>query len=129
MKMSQEGVKRIDKESLPWYYRVILKIPVPEINLLQSSWGGLFWLILLLLFLALEFFLNLILLVFLSFPINVILVAIIPSAVFIMFVRINLERFISWWNSACAESGFKWNLDKSVQEYLDSIEEKEEDKT
>lgn len=127
--MSQEGAKRIDKESLPWYYRVILKIPMPEFSFLQSSWGGFFWLISLLLFLTGEFFLNLLLLVFFPFPINVVLAAIIPSAVFIVFVRINLERFIAWWNSACAESGFKWNIDKSLQEYLASIEEKEEDDT
>jgi hypothetical protein len=125
--MSQEDAKRIDKESLTWYYRVILKIPLPEISFLQSSLGGFRWLISVLVFLVLESFLNLFLLVFLPFPINIVLAAIIPSAVFIMFVRINLRRFITWWNSVCAEFGFKWNMEKSMQEYLAAIKQKEED--
>jgi hypothetical protein len=125
--MSQEGAKRIDKESLPWYYRAILKIPLPEFSFLQGSWGGLLWVVSVLVFLILESYLDLFLLVFFSFPINIILAAVIPSSVFIIFIRINLGRFIAWWNSVCAEFGFKWNIEKSMQEYLAAIKEKEED--
>ncbi|MGQ9507622.1 MAG: hypothetical protein ACUVTB_07215 [Candidatus Bathycorpusculaceae bacterium] len=51
--------------------------------------------------------------------------SIIPVAVLIIFIRISLERFINWWNLNIGESSFKWNVEKTLQEYLALLKEKE----
>jgi hypothetical protein len=39
--MSEEKLKKIDKNKLPFFYRLILK--VPGANLIGSSSSGIFW--------------------------------------------------------------------------------------
>jgi hypothetical protein len=41
-----------------------------------------------------------------------------------VFLRINLERFINWWNLNIEDS-FKWDVEKSLKEYLTILKEKE----
>jgi len=123
--MSEQKSEKIDKSRLPFFYRLILK--VPGANFLESSSSGVFWGIVVPIFLVLEFSLNLFLLLFFPFPINIILTSIIPVAVLIIFVRINLERFINWWNLNVGESSFKWNVEKAMQEYLAMLKKKEKE--
>jgi hypothetical protein len=122
--MSEEKLKKIDKNKLPFFYRLILK--VPGANLIGSSSSGIFWAIVVPIFLVLEFFLNLFLLLYFPFPINIVLTSIIPVAILIVFVRISLERFINWWNLNVGESSFKWNVEETMQEYLAILNKKEE---
>jgi hypothetical protein len=122
--MSEEKLKKIDKNKLPFFYRLILK--VPGANLIGSSSSGIFWAIIVPIFLVLEFFLNLFLLLYFPFPINIVLTSIIPVAILIVFVRISLERFINWWNLNVGESSFKWNVEETMQEYLAILNKKEE---
>jgi hypothetical protein len=75
-------------------------------------------------FLILESFLNISLLVFFPFQINIVLVLITPVGVLLVFLRVSLERFINWWNSAVDDS-FEWNVDKSMPEYLELLKKKE----
>ena len=107
----------------PFFYRLILKDPTS--NFLESSSSGVFWDIVVPIFLVLEFFLNLFLLVVFPFPINIVLTSIIPVAVLIIFIRISLERFINWWNLNVGENSFKWDVEKTVQEYLAMLKKKE----
>jgi len=123
--MSEQKSEKIDKSRLPFFYRLILK--VPGANFLESSSSGVFWGIVVPIFLVLEFSLNLFLLLFFPFPINIILTSIIPVAVLIIFVRISLERFINWWNLNVGESSFKWNVEKAMQEYLAMLKKKEKE--
>jgi len=44
-----------------------------------------------------------------------------------MFVRISLERFINWWNVAIKDSQ-EWNIDKTMSEYQELLEKKNEEK-
>jgi hypothetical protein len=75
-------------------------------------------------FLILGSFLNISLLVFFPFQMNTVLELIIQVAVLLVFLRVSLERFINWWNSAVDDS-FEWNIYKSMPEYLELLKKKE----
>lgn len=122
MNTNEEKFEKIDKSRLPLFYRLILKIPCADF--LESCSSGVFWAVIVPIFLFLELFLNMYLLLFFPFPINIVLASMIPIIVFIVFLRISLERFIRWWNSEVAGTGFQWNIDKTVGEYLDLLKKK-----
>lgn len=118
-------MKKIDKTKLPWYYRLVLKIP--GTSFLEDA-SGVFWNILVPIFMIFEFFLSMFLLLMFPFPANIVLTAIIPTAVFLAFIRITLERFINWWNLTIGKSSFEWNIEKTMQEYIASLKKKEQRK-
>lgn len=124
MGMSEQEFKKIDRDKLPLIYRLILKVPGAEF--LENCSSGIFWAIVMPVFLMIEFFLNMFILVYFRFPLNIILASIIPTTIFLIFVRISLQRFINWWNSEVASQGFKWNLEEKIQEYLAMLKNKEE---
>ena len=121
--MNESKLKEVDRNKLPLFYKLILKIPGTDF--LESS-GGIFWSIIIPIFLSLEFFSSLLLLVYFPFPINIILTATIPTIVFVVFIKISLERFLNWWDLTFGESRFKWNVEKTLQEYLSLLKKKEE---
>ena len=121
--MREEKLKKINKSELPFFYRLILKIP--GANYIESVSSGIFWAIVVPIFLVLEFFLNLFLLLLFPFPLNLVLTGIIPVAILIIFLRISLEIFINWWNLNVGESMFQWNIEKTLQEYVALLKEKE----
>jgi hypothetical protein len=121
--MNERKLKKIDRNKLPLFYRLILKIP--GVDFLESSASGVFWGIVVPIFLFLEFSLNLFLLLFFPFPINIVLTSIIPVAVLIIFIRISLERFINWWNLTVGERSREWNVEEIMQEYLALLKKKE----
>jgi hypothetical protein len=120
--MSKEDLNEIDKSKLPFFYRLIMK--VPGVDFLVSSSSGIFWAIIVPIFLIFEFFLNFMLLVLFPFPINILLASIIPGVILLIFVRISLERFINWWNLNVG-SNFKWDVEQSMQEYLTLLKKRE----
>jgi hypothetical protein len=124
MGMSEQKFKKIDRDKLPLIYRLILKVPGAEF--LENCSSGIFWAIVMPVFLTIEFFLNMFILVYFWFPLNIVLALIIPTTIFLIFVRISLQRFINWWNSEVASQGFKWNLEEKIQEYLAMLKNKEE---
>lgn len=109
-----------NKIRLPWFYKVLLGIPLFRLGL--SSASGIFWAIIVPIFMILNF-LNILLISYFQFPLNVILLSIVPVITFLFFVRVSLERFINWWNSAF--STCEWNLDKAVQEYVNLVNKKQ----
>jgi hypothetical protein len=123
--MSDEELQKIEKTKLPWFYRLILKIP--GANFLEGTSSGVFWILVVPFFLASEFFTSLLLLIFLPFPINLVLASLIPAVVLLVFIRINLERFINWWNGNFGKP-FEWNMEKTLHEYLASLKKKNEEK-
>lgn len=117
--MAEDEPKEIREKDLPWFYRLILKIPGTEF--LENA-GGVFWAILMPVFLMMEFFLSIFLLVAFPFPINIVLVSIIPTITLALFVKISLKRFINWWNANFGESRFEWNVEKTLDEYISILE-------
>jgi hypothetical protein len=45
-----------------------------------------------------------------------------------IFLKITLDRFINWWNAIFGNSGFVWNVDKTLQEYVNLLKKQEEEK-
>jgi len=121
--MDESKLKEVDRSKLPWFYKLILKIP--RTDFLESA-GGIFWSIIIPIFLVLDFFLTLFLLVSFPSPVNIILTAIIPIAILMIFIKITLERFLNWWDSTFGKSRFEWNVEKIAQEYLSLLKKKEE---
>ncbi|MEM0357826.1 MAG: hypothetical protein QXL77_05580 [Candidatus Bathyarchaeia archaeon] len=119
--MTEDKPKEIKEKDLPWFYRLILKIPGTEF---LGNAGGVFWAILMPIFLVAEFFFSLFLLVAFPFPINIILVSVIPAITLALFVKISLKRFINWWNANFGESRFNWNMEKTLDEYIVILQRK-----
>jgi hypothetical protein len=119
--MAGEELK-IQKGKLPLIYRLFLKLPVPSLDFLPDFFQGIYWVIIMPIFLTLEFFLSLFLLVSFSSPANILLTCSIPTVVLIIFLRISLERFINWWNAIAGEQNREWNLRKAVENYIVVLE-------
>ena len=121
--MNKGKAKKVDRDKLSWIYKLILKIPGTDF--LESA-GRIFSGIIIPVFGTLEFFLSLFLLFSFPFQTNIFLAGIIPITLLIVFIRINLERFLNWWDSAFGESRFEWDVEKTMQEYITLLEKKEE---
>jgi len=111
--------EKIDRRKLPLIYRLILKLPMPSLDFLPQVSHGIFWAVIVPIFMVLESYLALVLLLAFAFPTNIILAGAIPAMIFIIFLRIQFERFINWWNATIAQQGFEWNVEKATREYLD----------
>ena len=117
-----QKLKRIEEEDLPILYRLLIKIPLKS---LRSS-SGIFWALVCPILLLLNFFFDFFILVYFSFPINVILALAVPAVVFILFVRIILERFINWWNNFVVSGYVKRDVEEVLDEYITLIGRNEE---
>jgi len=124
--MNEVKVKKIGRDKLPWFYRLVLKIPGADF--LVSSSSGVFWAIVVPVFLVLEFFLSIFLILIFPFPVNVLLTAIISIVVFMIFIKVSLERFMNWWDSIVGESGLEWDVEKRTREYVALLEKRKEKK-
>lgn len=123
--MSQEKkLQRIDREKLPLFYRFILKIPIPAISTVIDIPSGIFYAIILPIFVFLDFFLNIYFLIGFSFPINIFLVCVVPIVILVIFVRLTADRFINWWNSGVVGGYVQRDIKEVLKEYLDLQENK-----
>lgn len=107
--------KGIEREKLPKFHKLILKIPNPPVEIGAS---GVFWAVIVPLLVFLNSLLTLFILMFFSFPINLLLVIVIPLPLMIAFIKVSLERFINFWNLLVRRTGFKWNVDERTEEYI-----------
>jgi hypothetical protein len=117
--MTQESkFKKIDRNNLPLFYRIILKMRVPKfINKINVP-SGIFWAILIPVGIFFSFFLNIYLLLELSFPINIVVVCILPLTMVLILVRATANRFIDWWNSAVVGGYVQREIRKVLDEYI-----------
>ncbi len=111
--------QKVRASSLPWFYRLLLRLP--GANRIETT-SGLFWVLAVPILLFLSSLLSLALLFTFPFPVNILLVAIIPASVLVVFVKLGLERFINLWNLLVASSAMEWNVEKSVKEYVEMLE-------
>lgn len=125
--MTGEKLGKIDEEKLPLIYRLILRLPKPTLDFLPEVSQGIFWAIIVPIFLILEFFLSVFLLVAFPFPTNILFTSIVPTIIFIIFLRTMLERSINSWN-ALMESGIVLNVEKAVRDYVDFLKKQKSKK-
>jgi len=111
----------IDRDKLPWFYRLILKIP--GVSSVEDA-SGVFWGIIVPVFAMVDIWLNLYLFFALRLPINVIVIGIVPITVLIIFIRVSLERFINFWNLTVRKSHSEWIIEETVQEYITLLKKK-----
>ncbi|MGD0979776.1 MAG: hypothetical protein ABR962_11640 [Candidatus Bathyarchaeia archaeon] len=128
--MSQEKkLQRIDREKLPLFYRFILKIPIPAISTFIDIPSGIFYAIILPIFVSLDIFLNIYFLIGFSFPINIFLVCVVPVVILVIFVRLTADRFINWWNSGVVGGYVQRDVKEILKEYLAMRENKSKEET
>ena len=117
-----QKLKRIEEKDLPILYRLLFKIPLKSLG----SSSGAFWALVCPILLLLNFFFDFFILVYFPFPINIILALVVPAVVFILFVRVILERFINWWNNFVVSGYVKKDLEEVLDEYITLIGRNEE---
>lgn len=113
---------KLDKDKLPWIYRLILELPKVSLESTSGEFQGIYWAIVIPLFLIFEFFLSLFLLVTFQFPMNLVMTGIIPVAIFLVFVKVQLERFLNWWNLTFESKPMKRDVKKATEEYIKLLE-------
>ena len=124
---TEKRLERIDRKRLPLFYRLVLKIPMPAVFTSVNIPAGIFWAIIVPIFIFLDIFADMYLLLALSFPTNVVMVCAVPIATLLIFVRLNADRFIDWWNSAVVGGYTQRELKQVLTEYMALREQKATD--
>lgn len=122
-----ERVEKIDRRKLPLFYKIILKLPLPTIVRSIDIPSGIFWAIIVPIFMIVDFYLNIYFLVGFSFPVNLILLCIVPLMVLVIFVRVTADRFIDWWNSAIVGGYVQREFRAVLNEYVLIQKDKEKE--
>jgi len=113
-----------DEDKLPWIYRLILKLPKISVESF-SDFQGIYWTIVIPLFLVGEFFLSLFLLTAIPFPTNFVVASVIPITIFVVFVKVQLERFMNWRNLTFRSEPMEWDVKEATEEYIKLLEKQE----
>jgi hypothetical protein len=128
--MGQDNkLEKIDREKLPQIYKIILKLPFPDISNSINIPSGIFWAIIVPIAMILDFYLTIYFLVGFSSPINFILICTTPLVILVIFVRATAERFIDWWNSAVVGGYVQREVKKVLDEYIAMRERKDKEQT
>jgi hypothetical protein len=110
-----------EKDKLPWFYRFLLKIPFVRAATVFGEYEGLYWALVLPLLLLMEFLLSFYLLLCFPFPVNIIATGVIPTLTLIIFIRVQLERFLSL-VSTMTQTVRKWDVAEVVEDYVRLLE-------
>lgn len=125
--MTDDKLQKIDKNKLPIFFRLLLSLPNVKLQSLPGIMQGMFWAVILPLFLGTEALVTFCLISFLPPPINLIATLAIPAVIFIAFVKIALDRFIVWWNGLVSCQTQQWNVSEKVTEYTELMEKPKND--
>jgi hypothetical protein len=127
-------------QQIPPYYRwlikLFLKLPNPSLpySVLKHfpEFEGIFWALIAPIFLVVYFFFNLWLFLYLSsnygFPLNIFLSVLPPIAVFILFLRIQLDRAIHRWKSISKRHETR-QVTESLKELAELLEKQQKEKS
>lgn len=110
-----------EKDELPWFYRFVLKIPFVRAATVFGEYEGVYWAIVLPLLLAVEFVVSFYLLLCFPFPVNIIATGIIPTFILVIFVRVQLERFLNL-VSTMTQTVKKWDVAEAIEDYVRLLE-------
>lgn len=125
-------LNREELEQIPlryrWLLKLFLKLPNPSFPYLilkrLPEIEGIFWAFIVPIFVMLYFLFGVWLVSFLSlvvsFPFNVLLGLFIPTAIFILFLRIQLERTIQWWKNLRSGSR-EWQVSDVAEELIELL--------
>lgn len=122
-----EKEEKPKKLGLSVFYRLLLKLPKLSLESLPQTFHGVFYSIILPIFVFLNFLLTLAFLVFFPFPINLVLTCVVPVMVFLYFAKSMVERFISWYQATFGKP-MEWNVKKAADEYIALLEKQKSKK-
>jgi len=115
MEMSEDSCEHDD---LPLFCRIFLFFPKLSLENFSERFQGIFYVVILPMFIFIDAIMNLAFLACFSFPINFIAVVAANSFVVLLILRIYLDRAITFHSNLMKEQHFCWNLDKSLNEYF-----------
>jgi hypothetical protein len=120
--LSEERLEKVEVSRLPFLYRLLLKFPNVKIESLPSMLQGMYWAVILPILVGTETLVTFCLIAFIPPPMNLIAALAIPAVIFIVFVKIMLERFIDWWNGLVGNQTNQWNVSQKVTEYKELLD-------
>ena len=106
-----------------------MKIPIPEISTAVNVPSGVFYVVILPIFIFLDFLANIYFLIGFGFPVNVILFCVVPVAILVVFIRVTADRFINLWNSSVIGGFAQREIKEVLKEYLALRENKRKEET
>ncbi len=121
-----EKLEKLDESKLPLFYRLILKIPLPNLDSLPDAVQGLFWVIVAPVSVVVASFVSMLLLTVLPSPFNVAAVILVPSIFMLVFLRLSVERFVRGWNAMVDTPAADRDVAKLVNEYVTMLKDQEE---
>jgi hypothetical protein len=106
----------------------LLKLPKLSLESFPDYFHGIFFSIVIPVFMILEFFFTIVLLVYVPFPTNLLLALVIPAFIFLYFGKTMVERFVNWYNATFGKP-MEWNVDKTAKEYFELLEKQKSKKS
>ena len=118
--------EKTEEHDLPLIYRLILKLPNLSLGSFSDKFQGYFWIVVVPVFAFCNGIVNLLLFVELPVPFNVILSLLYSVTVAALFIRVLIERELNTEKAILGQGGFRWNVDKACEEYVDILKKKHE---
>jgi len=120
--MSKDENER--RQNVPLWCRVLLRIPQLNLDVFGERFQGIFWMIILPVFLICDFFMNLLVLTWLSFPFNLALLLFANLLIVLFLLRILVDRALQAQEAILNQGRFRWDIEGSFKEYLSILNEK-----
>jgi ABC-type transport system involved in cytochrome bd biosynthesis fused ATPase/permease subunit len=120
--MSKDENER--RQNVPLWCRVLLKIPQLDLGVFGERFQGIFWVIILPVFLICDFFMNLYVVMALSFPFNFAILLFANLVIVLFLLRILVDRTLQAQEAILNEGRFQWDVESSFKEYLSILNEK-----
>jgi hypothetical protein len=120
--------KNEHQQNVPLWCRILLKIPKLEANVFGERFQGIFWIIVVPVFLFCDFFMNLYVVMALSFPFNFVILLLTNLVIVLFLSRILVERTLQAQEAILNEATFRWDVESSFKEYLSILNKKKTEK-
>jgi len=122
MSDSEKTEEQPEEPKLSLWHRLLLKVPKLSLDSFPEYFHGVFYSIVLPIFLIVTFVLTALFLVFIPFPFNYLAASVIPVFLMLYFGRTMTERFINWYKASFAKPK-EWDVDKTSNEYFELLEQ------
>lgn len=117
-----------EDSEIPLLYRIILRFPRLSIDGFSDRFQGLFWALILPIFVVSDTMATLLLMVCLPFPLNFISVVTLTSMILMFMLRIFVERELNMRRAIVEEGRFRWNVETAIQEYAQLLQKRKRGK-
>ncbi|MGD0029359.1 MAG: hypothetical protein ABSC91_10525 [Candidatus Bathyarchaeia archaeon] len=125
--MSADSSDEDDLE-IPLFYRLVLKFPRLTLDGFSDRIQGLFWALILPLFVFCDVIINLLLIGFLPFPFNLLSMILFTSVILMLILRVLIERELNIRKAIVKDTRFRWDVETSFQEYAELLQKRRREK-